>query len=162
MNSVNQFSLIDDFGRVVGVTFMEPAYLMIEPAYPFIYIPLDDFKLFKLEFFTEVLCLDCEFFDDRIKVDSQDCSPTTAADQHIKGKFTFTVDDVDGIARNFEFEIEELFVNGSAVFDEPNTCYIGVFPNTNAKNTAYTYAGTVFLKKYYTFFDMSEYNPANQ
>lgn len=43
-----------------------------------------------------------------------------------------------------------------AVFDDPDTCYLGVFKNTGALDAATTvYTGTLFLQKYYTIFDMS-------
>lgn len=36
-------------------------------------------------------------------------------------------------------------------------CFIGIFPNTNAKDTNSVYLGQSYLKKYYTFFDASGY-----
>ena len=38
---------------------------------------------------------------------------------------------------------------------EPGKCYIGIFPNTNAKESNTFYLGQLYMKKYYTFFDVS-------
>lgn len=65
----------------------------------------------------------------------------------------------DGDVKYFVFHLVDLLVDGS-VFGETNTCYLGIFKNTNAQHPTMTYAGVAFLKKYYTFFDMTGYDTA--
>lgn len=39
--------------------------------------------------------------------------------------------------------------------EETGKCYIGIFPNTNAKEPNSFYLGQLYMRKYYTFFDVS-------
>ena len=57
--------------------------------------------------------------------------------------------------------MEDLLVSGKELGHGPNRCYLGIFPNTYSGDPTLTFAGTIFLKKYYTFFDMSGYDANN-
>lgn len=59
-------------------------------------------------------------------------------------------------ADQFTFGLRDLLVEGD-IFADPGKCYLGIFPNTNTDPNSQWYAGAVFLTRYYTVFDMSEY-----
>lgn len=54
-----------------------------------------------------------------------------------------------------------MLVDGSTMFDDFGadgfgSCYLGVFANTGSEEEDKTiYAGVTYLKKFYTYFDMS-------
>lgn len=54
------------------------------------------------------------------------------------------------------FSMKELLVPSEhRDTQEEGACYIGIFPNTNAKSLNTLYLGQLFMKKYYTYFDIS-------
>lgn len=38
---------------------------------------------------------------------------------------------------------------------ETDKCYLGIFPNDNAKEMDAFYLGSMYFQKYYTFFDLN-------
>ena len=63
---------------------------------------------------------------------------------------------------NFRLDLPDVLIDGSTMFDDFGTtgtgsCYLGVFPNIGSAEEAKTiYTGVSFLKKFYTYFDMTE------
>jgi len=52
--------------------------------------------------------------------------------------------------------MKDLLVPSEHVYgSDVGKCYIGIFPNTNAKEPNTFYLGQLYMLKYYTFFDVS-------
>lgn len=62
-------------------------------------------------------------------------------------------------SETFTFNISELLVNSRFIDTKEarGQCYLGIFPNTYAKEADTIYLGQLFLQKYYVFFDASGY-----
>jgi hypothetical protein len=60
--------------------------------------------------------------------------------------------------RDLGFDLEDLLIDSEDFeIGNPGLCYLGIFPNTNAKCPSCMYLGTLYFKKYYTYFDLSGY-----
>lgn len=58
--------------------------------------------------------------------------------------------------QKISFELSELLVPSEWINEtETGKCYLGVFPNTNAKDIEAFYFGQKYFKKYYTYFDLN-------
>lgn len=128
--------------------------LLIDPGFPFFYLPVSFFKSIVDTFNNAPITYpDAEFTYERIKFNTM-CS---GVKPYVTTDFSFELTSEENIVKTFSFHLAELLIDG-AHFGEPGSCYIGVFPNTNAPYPTMAYAGALFLKKYYTFFDMSGYD----
>ena len=152
------FTLKDSSGKSLQADFHEGDFqtgnFQVEPGLPFFYVPATYFQKI-IDTFANgaVTYQDAEFSFDRIKFNSRcyEVNPGVSTD------FRFTMTTGDGEQKQFFFDLGDLLVDGS-VFGEEGTCYVGIFKNTNAAYPSMTYAGILFLKKYYTFFDMSGFD----
>lgn len=65
----------------------------------------------------------------------------------------------DGQEKLLTLNLQDLLVSGEVLGMDPDKCYLAVFANTYTVDPFLTYFGTLFLKKYYSFFDMSGFDP---
>lgn len=155
LEASGSFKLTSSSGETREATFGEGSYqtgnFEIEPGFPFFYVPNTFFRNIVNTFAKNSITLaGAEFLEDRIKFNTRcfDVNPGASLD------LRFKMVTHDGKDKEFFFDITDLLVDG-LIFGEENTCYLGVFKNTNSQYPATTYAGILFLKKYYTFYDMS-------
>lgn len=121
---------------------------IMEPAYPFFYVPktiLDDFKN---EARTHATFQNVEYLENAIRFNST-CDQVQLL-VNVNLTIQWTPEQI------VYFTMRELLVPSEHVQgSDVGKCYIGIFPNTNAKEPNTFYLGQLYMLKYYTFFDVS-------
>jgi len=133
---------------------------LIEPAYPFIYIPETDFRNIMSLLTTDTLPKYKNFVVLSNLMGgkfTQKCSDIDFGDVNTTLAFTPQINATDTNGESTLQHLQNDLLIDGAIFGDPDSCYLGIFKNTGAHNASDTvYLGTIFLQKYYTFFDMSE------
>jgi hypothetical protein len=119
-------------------------YLVFEPQFPYMYVPLEDFKHWMITISRTFPDIICNYSPKGTCYFSTACENVAMQDHLIK----FYVGDSEQQTEFLEFKMGDTLVSGSLVGDTHNTCYMGVFKSEEQEQNIW-YMGTMFMSSYY-------------